>query len=152
MKKTLVAALLGAFLAGQAAAADYQVGDLTISGPFARATAGRAKTGIGYLTIDNKGEADRLIAASAPVSGSTVLHTHIRDGDIMRMRKVEDIKVAANGQTTLEPGGFHIMFIDLHGPLKKGDAFPVELTFEKTGKVTVEMDVGSIGASRPPKE
>ncbi|PLX37848.1 MAG: hypothetical protein C0606_06180 [Hyphomicrobiales bacterium] len=150
----LSAALAGTMLfglaGGIAAASQATVGPLTVSGPFARATPGAARAGIAYLTIRNAGgEPDRLVSAAADVSDRVELHTHIEDNGILRMRQVEAIDVPANGMTALKPGGLHVMFIGLKAPLKKGQHFPLSLTFEKAGTVTIEMPVGSIGAMRP---
>ena len=64
----------------------------------------------------------------------------------MRMRAVENIPVPANGQTALEPGGYHIMLIGLKQALKEGGSFPLTLTFEKAGSVTVQVPVQKAGA------
>ena len=61
----------------------------------------------------------------------TQLHTHIKDGEVMRMRQVEAIDVPAHGEVALKPGSYHVMFMKLKAPLKKGEKFPLELTFEK---------------------
>lgn len=148
MKLGLSAALISAMLCVPALAADVKVGDITVSDAFARATAGKAKAGGGFLKIKNAGAADRLISASSGVAARTELHTHIKDGDVMRMRKVEGIDVPANGEVALKPGGFHVMFMKLHGPLKKGEKFPLELTFEKAGKVTIDVNIGGVGAMK----
>ena len=151
MKLKIMAALIAGLVASPAVAGDAKLGDLSISGAFARATAGKAKAGGGFLMIKNAGEADRLVAASAAVSKKTELHTHIMDGDVMRMREVEGgIEVPANGMVALKPGSFHVMFMGLKAPLKKGEKFPLELTFEKAGKVTVDVDIAGVGAKMAP--
>lgn len=81
----------------------------------------------------------------------TQLHTHIKDGEVMRMRQVEAIDVPAHGEVALKPGSYHVMFMKLKAPLKKGEKFPLELTFEKAGKVTIEMPVAGVGAKMAPK-
>lgn len=154
MKFSLLAAAMAALLVVPAAAMDMEskVGDISVSGAFARATAGRARAGGGYMIIKNAGAADTLIDAASDVAARTELHTHIRDGDIMRMRKVEDgIPVPAKGMVEMKPGGYHIMFMGLKAPLKKGQSFPLELTFEKAGKVTTSVQIGSIGAMKTPE-
>ncbi len=128
---------------GQAAAA--KAGDIAVEQPFARATP--AKVGGVFLTLKNGGgTADKLVKAASPVAESVELHTHIKDGDAMRMRAVENIPVPANGQTALEPGGYHIMLIGLKQALKEGTSFPLTLTFEKAGSVTVTVPVQKAGA------
>lgn len=127
------------------AAATGKAGDIAIELPFARATP--AKVGGVFLTLrNNSGTADRLVKAASPVAENVELHTHIKDGDAMRMRAVENIPVPANGQTALEPGGYHIMLIGLKQPLKEGGSFPLTLTFEKAGSVTVTVPVQKAGA------
>lgn len=139
-------ASLTVFLASQASAADYNLGALTIQDPWARASAGRMKAGAAFLTISNEGETDRLLQAKADVADAVELHTHIRDGEIMRMRQVEAIDVTGGTVTNLQPGGLHIMFIGLKAPLKEGETFPLTLEFEKAGSVKVDVEVKNISA------
>lgn len=120
---------------------------LEIKDAWSRASAGMARAGAAFMTIDNTGgEADRVVAASAPVSDITELHTHTMDGDVMRMRQVPDITVPAGETVVLQPGGLHVMFMKLAQPLKEGDTFPVTLTFEKAGEKTVDVTVQAPGA------
>jgi hypothetical protein len=123
--------------------------DVEIRDPWARASAGMAKAGTAYMVIENTGEADRLTAASSDVSEKAELHTHIKDGDVMKMRRVDAIDVPANGKALLQPGGLHIMLVGLHAPLREGETFPVTLEFEKAGKMTVEVEVKDVGAMGP---
>ncbi len=128
-------------MAGGTKTTAIKAGDLTISGIWARASFGRAVNSAGFMIIKNTGTSDDLlIAASSPISKKTELHTHIRDGQVMRMRRVEGgIPVPKGGQAALQPGGFHIMFIGLHKPLQKGETFPLTLTFKKAGEVKLNV-------------
>ncbi|SDD97751.1 copper chaperone PCu(A)C [Rhodospira trueperi] len=151
LRNALVALLGALFLIPSSTIATHAeevtVGPLTIADPWARASAGRARAGAAFMSITNDGaEADRLVAADADVSEVVELHTHIKDGDVMRMRKVEAIDVPADETTVLQPGGLHVMFIGLHESLKEGEAFPVTLTFEHAGDVEVTVTVKSVGA------
>lgn len=124
-----------------------QAGDLTIETPFARATAGPAKNGAAFLTVKNAGaEADRLIAAKAPVADRVELHTHLHENGVMKMRQVEAVEVPAGGEAALQPGGDHVMLMGLKAPLKEGESFPLTLVFEKAGEVTVDVMIGGVGA------
>jgi copper(I)-binding protein len=151
LRNALIAVLAVLFVAPTATvpthAEEVTSGPLTIADPWARASAGRARAGAAFMRITNDGaEADRLVAADADVSEVVELHTHIKDGDVMRMRKVEAIDVPAGETTMLQPGGLHVMFIGLHESLKEGETFPVTLTFEQTGDVTVTVTVKGVGA------
>ena len=146
-------ALVSAFLlAGPLARAeDVKAGDLVISQAWSRATPGGAKTGGGFLTIENKGSApDKLVGVSADVAGKIEVHEMATDGGVMKMRPVEGGLTIDPGKTVkLAPGGLHLMMTDLRNPLKKGDKVPVTLQFEKAGKVQVTLDVQGIGAPGP---
>jgi copper(I)-binding protein len=142
-----IAVLMVATSTAGVLAGDAKVGDITVEGPWARASAGPAMAGAAYMTLNNAGaNDDRLVAASTTVSNKAELHTHIREGDIMRMRPVDAIDVPAGDVATLAPGGYHVMLIGLHQPLKEGETFPLTLTFEKAGEVTVEVTVMGAGA------
>jgi copper(I)-binding protein len=120
---------------------DYKLGSLTVEHPTARFTVAGQKAGGGFLSIDNRGAADRLVGASSPASERVELHTMRMEGDVMRMRRVDAIDVPANGRLEMGPGGNHLMFMGLKAPLKIGDSFPMKLRFQKAGEVTVEVQV-----------
>lgn len=122
-------------------------GDISVSGAWSRASAGMARAGAGFMTITNAGAgADRLLSAATPVSETAELHTHIKDGDVMRMRQVEAIEVPAGQSVALQPGGLHVMLMSLKEPLKEGQTFDLTLTFEKAGAMTVPVTVMGAGA------
>jgi copper(I)-binding protein len=67
------------------------------------------------------------------------------------MRPLADgVEIAPGETVTLKPGGLHIMLMKLTGPIKKGDAVPITLTFEKAGEITLQFIAAPIGAKAPP--
>ncbi len=143
--------LLAALLATPSRAEDVKAGDLVISQAWSRATPGGAKIGGGYLTIENKGSApDRLIGGSTDVAGKVEVHEMAMNNGVMTMRPLDDGLAIEPGKVVkLAPGGYHLMLLNLKGPLKKGEKLPVTLEFEKAGKVTVSFDVEGVGAQGP---
>ncbi len=130
-----------------AAAHEFTAGDITVRHPWSRATPGRAPNGAVFLTLVNGGAtADRLVAASSPVAARAGFHTTLREGEVMKMRPLQAIEVPAGGAATLAPGGLHIMLMGLKAPLRKGESFPLTLTFERAGTVVVEVVVEGPGA------
>jgi len=104
--------------------------DVIIRHPYVRATPPNTPTSALFLMLENKSDKDRvLISASTPVAGRVELHTHIMDGDIMKMRQVETITVPAQGKITLKPGGLHIMLFQLKQNLREGETIDVTLNF-----------------------
>ncbi len=151
--KTLLGTVLGLTLAAlslPAAAGDAKIGAIEIKDAWARATPARAPAGGAFVTITNTGTAtDNLLGASAKVSKTVELHTHIAQGDVMRMVAVGSIELQPGKTVAMAPGGLHIMLIGLHEPLKEGTSFPLELDFAQAGKVTVTVDVKPVGAMGP---
>lgn len=123
-------------------AADYQIGDLTISDPWSRALPPNAPAGAAYFTVSNHGQGqDRLVGAASDIAGKTELHAHIKSGEMMRMQKIDAVDIPAGGEATFAPGGNHVMLFGLKRPLRDGEQFPLTLEFEKAGKVRVEVPV-----------
>lgn len=144
--QAIVAVILIVLTSHSSHSLDYISETLIVAHPWARATAPAQKTGAGYLQLQSRGPADRLMGARSPAAAKVELHTAFRDGDVMRMREVPAIAVEAGGTTKLEPGGLHLMLIDLRAPLQQGQRVPVTLVFERAGEITVELMVQAPGA------
>src|SRR5207247_4035876 len=89
----ILAGLAVGLALGTAQAHSFQLGQITIGHPYARATAPGQPIGGAYLTLENKGADDRLMSASAAVSASVELHSMAMEGDVMRMRQVNAVDV-----------------------------------------------------------
>lgn len=127
------------------------LGPINISLPFTRATLPNAPVGGGFLTIENTGaESDRLVSASSPAANMTQIHEMVMEGDVMKMRQLEDgLEIPAGETVVLAPGGLHIMFMGLTQAFVEGEAVAVTLTFEKAGSVEVLLPVGAAAAAAP---
>ena len=138
-------------LPAAALAAEAGTSHIVVEHPWARASAGMAANGAAYMTITEEGSgADRLVAASSPVCAMAQLHVHLMHNGVMEMRPVSAINVDAGSPTVLQPGGLHIMLMQLKKPLKQGETFPMTLTFQKAGAITVQVSVESAGAMDMP--
>ena len=146
---TLAAALLGAALATPAAAQSMAghaapampagpvvtLGELSLAGPFTRATLPAAKSGGGYVAITNNGAV------------MVQLHEMKMEGDQMKMaEKAGGIEIPAGETVLLAPGGLHIMFMGLKAPFVEGASVPVTLTFERAGTIDIDLAVMAVGA------
>jgi periplasmic copper chaperone A len=135
---------------GAATAHEYTGKGMTVTHPWARATPGGVTTGGAYLEMRAaKGHADRLIGGRTEVAGAVELHTHIMEGGIAKMRRVDAIPIKAGTSMVLKPSGYHLMLTDLKAPLKQGDLVKLILVFEKAGEIEVEATVEPIGAMGP---
>lgn len=141
--------LIAALAAATAHARDYTAGGITVSTPFAIATAPGAPVGGGYMTIRNDGADDVLLSAAVPeeIAGMVQLHAMTTEDGVMRMSEVEGGIPLPSGETvTLEPGGLHVMLMGLAAPLAEGDEMPATLTFRDTGTLDVVFEVEARGA------
>ena len=147
---TCVAALL-VVAAAPACAQEARAGDLVITQAWSRATPGGAKVAGGYLTIENKGATpDRLVGGSGDFAGKVEIHEMAMNNGVMTMRPLErGLEIEPCKTVKLAPGGNQRMLMDLTTPRTQGEKVPLELQFEKAGKVAVSLDVQGVGAQGP---
>ena len=151
--RRLAIGLLALAISGAADAGDItQVGDIEIDTPWARASIGTSRPAAAYLTIRNVGDqSDRLLAVESSFSGRVMLHDSIEQDGVMKMTPLDALDILPGSQVTLEPGGKHIMLMDLRQPLVEGRRLPLKLTLERTGIIEVVARIGSLAAERPPE-
>lgn len=145
MRKLL--SVLALTLSASVFAHGYQLGDIKIDHPWARATPAMSKNGGAYLTLHNTGKGnDALLSARSDIADKVELHTHLNDNGVMRMREVPRVPVDAGQTTALQPGGYHVMLMGLKKPLVEGEKFPLVLKFDKAGEIKVDVMVDKVGA------
>ncbi|AMN56385.1 hypothetical protein B0E33_30405 (plasmid) [Roseibium algicola] len=115
---------------------------------WARASILASRPGAAYVTIESTSD-DRLIGASTPVAAQVMIHAVEKDGDVSRMDHIETLELQAGKRITLAPGGMHLMLMGLQHKLSKGTTFPMTLSFEKAGEITVQVSVLAIAAEGP---
>jgi copper(I)-binding protein len=132
-------------------AADYDVGSIHITQPWARATPRGASSGAAYMTIINTGKTpDKVNCVSSDASAQCQIHTMTMDNGVMRMRPVEGGLEIKPGETvTLAPGGLHVMLVNLKHPLEAGKSVTATLKFDNAGAVDVTYPIAAIGAAAP---
>ena len=143
-----MAVLMAAMPPLQAIAAEA----VTVKGAWVRATAPAQKTAGAYMELVSASDA-ALVAAQTPAAAKTELHSMRMDGDVMRMRAVDQIALAAGKTVKLAPGSLHLMLIDIRQPLQAGMKVPLELTFQSAGgarfMLKVEAEVRAATAATP---
>ena len=133
-----------------------------VTGAWSRNSPMMTEAGAAYLTITSAVD-DRLVGASVDpsVAGTVEIHEtvmaegHMDDGEMgdmaedemgdmggeMTMRPVDGIDLPAGVAVALEPGGLHIMLLDLAAPFEIGETYELTLTFEQAGEQTVTVEV-----------
>jgi copper(I)-binding protein len=124
-----------AVLAGQSACA----ANISVTDAWARATMPGQQVSGAYMQIHSDADA-RLLSASSPAVPRVEVHEMKMDDGVMRMREVKAIELPKGKTVSLQPGGFHIMLINLPKPIAAGDMIPLTLVVESDGKQqTVEV-------------
>ena len=120
-----------------------------VKNAYAFATAAQQKNGAVFLTLVNHDEERpaTLISGHTDAAETIELHTMSMDNDMMEMRQVDSFEVPAEAALSLAPTGNHIMLMGLHAPLKIDGYFPLTLTFEQWGDVSVHVTVIAPGTS-----
>lgn len=151
--RLILRVMLALFLAASALPAvahEYSAGSIAIGHPWSRATPPGARNAAGYLTLTNRGEtADRLVAATSPAAARTEIHLMAVVDGTMRMAPVPGVDLPAGTTVALEPGGYHVMLMDIVEPFAEGTRIPVTLIFERAGEVDVELAVEAIDYRGP---
>lgn len=93
-------------------------------------------------SMDSGSDSGSMESDSSMEGNSDEMHgsgeMHGDSGAMMGMKQIDQLDIPAGETVTLEPGGFHIMLLELKGQINDGDTIPVTLTFEKAGEIQVE--------------
>lgn len=106
---------------------------LRVQDAWVRATTGSDDTTMtgAFMTISNDGDQDVVLeSAASPVAGMVQLHEMAMVDGAMVMQEVQGGITVEAGQTkSLEPGGYHVMLMNLDGELMPGSEVALTLVF-----------------------
>ena len=102
-----------------------------------------------YFTIRNQTFVkDKLLSAGSGIADAVEIHKTMampsagdNSSQPMQMVPQESVEIGVLANVNFEPGGLHIMFINLNQDLKIGDTFELILNFEKAGEIKIEVPV-----------
>ncbi len=133
-------------------AASAALAQVTVTEPWVRGTVGGMKATGAFMQISAKADT-RLVGAASPVAKVVEIHEMAMVDNVMRMRAVAALPVAAGKPVELRPGGYHVMLIDIVRPLEAGTTVPITLTFEGSNgrreTVEVKAEVRPLAAGAP---
>ncbi|KAB1118324.1 copper chaperone PCu(A)C [Micromonospora aurantiaca] len=110
------------------ASASAAAGVLTVRDPWVKA-ADKGMTAA-FATLANDGDTDVTITGvTTDVSRAEIHEMAMTDGKMAMRQKQGGVVVAARSQAALEPGGDHLMLMDLTRPVRPGDQLDITLTF-----------------------
>ncbi|MEE6261693.1 copper chaperone PCu(A)C [Plantactinospora sonchi] len=113
---------------GPSASATTPANPVTVRDPWVKAADEGMTAAFG--TLVNDGDADVTITGvSTDVSPMEVHEMTMKDGRMVMQPKAGGITIRAGGSHQLEPGGDHLMLMDLSRPVRAGDEITFTLTF-----------------------
>lgn len=140
VRRNLLAWLVVGAVAGVTATAHAQA-PVTITDPWVRATVPGQKATGAFLQITAH-EAVTLVGGKTPVAPVVEIHEMKMVGDRMQMRALPNGLAIGAGQTVaLEPGGYHVMLIDLPKAVEVGQKVPLTLTFTTANGERLDVDI-----------
>ena len=118
---------------------------ITVEDPWVRATTGTTDPSMtaAFMTIDNDTDSEVVLeSASSPVAGMVQIHEMVDEGGTMVMQEAEGgITLKPHGGQLLQPGGYHVMLMDLAKPLKPSAEVALTLTFSDGTTIDVTAPV-----------
>ena len=128
-------------------AAQTSADSVEVEDPFVRAAPAGMRVSAMFMKIRNLSKGHQhLVQVTGDVAESIELHEHVHTGGMMRMRQIEEILIAGDGVTELEPGGLHVMLIGLKGALEVGQEIEFTLVFSDKSTKKITVPVKSISA------
>ena len=105
--------------------------------------AAQGDNGAVYLTIYNPTSyADVLVGVITDVAEAVQVHeTIIAEDGMSHMEHMTHLPVPPNGIVVFEPGGKHLMLVNLKRELITGDSFLMKLSFQNSGDVLISVTV-----------
>lgn len=139
-------------MGGQAGAAMHTQ-DMTmpckVSNVWVRSAGPELKTSAAYLTLEPFVDGN-LVGVISDAAGVAEIHSMTMDGDVMRMRKVDSVPLKKGMEFDFKPNGYHIMLMDLKGPLTVGQTVNLQLFIETAAGEKLEIPVKATVADQPP--
>ncbi len=123
MKHLLTASLLFVSLAASA--------EIIIKDAWVRTTVAEQKVTGAFMQITSD-KAVKLVAANSPAAETTEVHEMTMQGDVMKMRQLNELVIDAGKSVELKPGSYHIMLMNLKKPVQVGSTVNLNLEFLDT--------------------
>ncbi len=122
--------ITSAFLLAASLSTSLAAQTLDVRDAWVRATVQGQKATGAFMTLTAKNDG-RLVGLSTPVASVAEVHEMKMEGEVMKMRAMPDgLNLPAGKSVTLNPGGYHLMLMDIKLPLKANYTSPLTLIFK----------------------
>ena len=123
--------------------------EMSIADAWSRQPAAGQSVSAAYGILSNPGDVDvTVVSASSPISTRVELHETLVDDDGMMsmVEREQGFVVPARGEFAFEPGGPHVMFLDIDAA-SYPDEVEVTLEFDRVEPLTFMAEVRAIDGS-----
>jgi len=118
---------------------------IEVQGAYVRAVPPGQGNSAAFMSLTNRTDADHtLVAAESAASQVVELHTHLKEEGMMKMRRVDRIELPSGETVKLEPGGLHLMLIDLTQQLSPGEDVEMTLVYEDGSRTSLTAPVKTV--------
>lgn len=115
---------------------------LSVTDAWLRAAPANSQVRAAYLTVHNSGaEAISLIAVGSPDFGAIEIHETFEDDGLVRMRRLDGIRIETGGRAELKPGGAHLMLFRPARALTPGETSSLRLQFDDGQALDIDIPV-----------
>ena len=91
-----------------------------------------------FMQISNPGAESITLVGGSSDSGMVEIHETVMGDDGMQMQEIDaGIEIAAGSTVILQPGGLHVMLMNLSEGVEAGDEITVDLEFDGHPNVSV---------------
>jgi len=125
--------------------------DVVIEGAWSRASIGTSRPGVAYMTLRNiAAEPVVVTGLRTDLAAMPMIHATTTDAQgVTRMSHVEAVEIAPGEAVALEPGGLHVMLMDLRRPMVEGDSYTLSVILVDGTEASVEVPILGIAARGP---
>jgi copper(I)-binding protein len=107
--------------------------EVTVKDAWVRATVPQQMATGAFFQIQSSTDA-RVVSVQSSAAGVAEIHEMKMENNLMKMRALEHLDLAAGKLVELKPGGYHLMLMDLKQQIKAGDIIPLTLIVEGKDK------------------
>ena len=116
---------------------------MIVSNPWLRPTAQGENGAIYFVLHNHSTAADELVSASSSLAESVEIHeSSMPEGtDVMQMKQIFSVKLDGGSETAFEPGGLHVMLVNVNRSLAVGENIELTLHFKNHEDLPVTVSV-----------
>lgn len=116
---------------------------ITVHNAWIRPTAQGDNGAVYFVLRNDSTEADELVGASSNVAEAVEIHesSMAAGTDVMQMNQIFSVPLSRASEVVFEPGGYHVMLVNVSRELPVGETVEVTLHFKNHEDVPVNVSV-----------